>query len=234
MLPDGSIHNGLSALKKDNRGYSIDQLLIGAEGTLGVITAVALRLAPAISARAVAWAGVESPARALDLLRFLQARTDSIEGFELIPADSLSLVLKHIPNRRPPLEDEHRWHVLVEATTADPAHDISAELQDLLAEALQHGIIQDAVIAGSEAQAEAFWKIRESLSEAERAEGFAEQDAGGLAAAASRITLFSAVDETVEEGSGGDDGGRGEQAAAIAQLEAKDAAMRTRGPGSLV
>ena len=95
VLPDGSVHNGLSGLKKDNRGYSLDQLLIGAEGTLGVITAVALRLVPAIASRAVAWAGVESPAKALELLRFLEARTNSVEGFELVPQDSLELVLKH-------------------------------------------------------------------------------------------------------------------------------------------
>src|SRR5438445_6214670 len=94
VLPDGSVHNGLSGLKKDNRGYSLDQLLIGAEGTLGVITAVALRLAPAIAARAVAWAGVESPTSALDLLHFLEARTGRIEGFELVPRDSLELVLR--------------------------------------------------------------------------------------------------------------------------------------------
>ena len=100
VLPDGSIHNGLSGLKKDNRGYSLDQLLIGAEGTLGVVTAVALRLVPAVAARAVAWVGVESPMQALDLLRFLEARTDSIEGFELVPQDSLDLVLKHIPGTR--------------------------------------------------------------------------------------------------------------------------------------
>src|SRR5690242_17030984 len=91
VLPDGSIHHGLSGLKKDNRGYSIDQLLIGAEGTLGVVTAVALRLVPAIATRAVAWAGVQSPMRALDLLRFLEARTQSVEGFELVPQDSLQL-----------------------------------------------------------------------------------------------------------------------------------------------
>src|SRR5512146_534722 len=103
VLPDGSIHNGLSGLKKDNRGYSLDQLLIGAEGTLGVVTAVALRLVPAIATRAVAWAGVDSPIAALDLLRFLEARTSSIEGFELVPADCLELVLKHIPDTRPPL-----------------------------------------------------------------------------------------------------------------------------------
>jgi FAD/FMN-containing dehydrogenase len=171
VLPDGSIHNGLSGLKKDNRGYSIDQLLIGAEGTLGVVTAAALRLVPAIVARSVAWAGVDSPMRALELLRFLEARTSSIEGFELVPQDSLQLVLKHIPGTRAPLSGEHSWHVLVEATTADADTDIAAELEQLLGAALQQGIIADAVIASNEAQAEAFWRIRDSISEAERAEG---------------------------------------------------------------
>jgi FAD/FMN-containing dehydrogenase len=171
VLPDGSVHSGLSGLKKDNRGYSLDQLLIGAEGTLGVITAVALRLVPAIAARAVAWAGVESPMRALEMLRFLEARTQSVEGFELVPQDSLELVLKHIPNMRTPLSGEHRWHVLIEATAVDSATDITAELQRLLEAALQQGIISDAVLAASEGQAEAFWKLRDSISEAERAEG---------------------------------------------------------------
>ena len=171
VLPDGSVHNGLSGLKKDNRGYSLDQLLIGAEGTLGVVTAVALRLVPAIAARAVAWAGVDSPSQALDLLRFLEARTANIEGFELVPADSLQLVLRHIPGTRAPLTGEHRWHVLVEATTADAQHNISGELEQLLGDALEQGIIADAALASNEAQAEAFWKLRDSISEAERAEG---------------------------------------------------------------
>jgi len=169
VLPDGSIHDGLSGLKKDNRGYSLDQLLIGAEGTLGVITAVALRLVPAIASRAAAWAGVDSPAQALDLLRFLEARTDSVEGFELVPQDSLELVLRHIPGTRAPLADARPWHVLVEATAT--RGEIAPELERLLGEALDQGLIGDAVLAASEAQAEAFWKLRDSISEAERAEG---------------------------------------------------------------
>jgi FAD/FMN-containing dehydrogenase len=171
VLPDGSVHSGLSGLKKDNRGYSLDQLLIGAEGTLGIVTAVALRLVPAVAARAVAWAAVDSPERGLDLLRFLEARTGSVEGFELIPQDSLELVLKHVPNTRPPLSGGHNWHVLIEATTADVDQDVAGELERLLGAALQQGIIADAVLASSEAQAEAFWKLRDSISEAERAEG---------------------------------------------------------------
>ncbi|HVI04736.1 MAG TPA: FAD-binding oxidoreductase [Sphingomicrobium sp.] len=171
VLPDGSVHNGLRGLKKDNRGYSIDQLLIGAEGTLGVITAVALRLVPAIASRAVAWASVESPQKALELLRFLEARTDSVEGFELVPQDSLDLVLKHIPGTRSPLSDTHPWYVLIEATSADAEIDVSATLEQLLGVALKEAVIGDAVLAANEAQAEAFWKIRDSISEAERAEG---------------------------------------------------------------
>jgi FAD/FMN-containing dehydrogenase len=171
VLPDGSIHNGLSGLKKDNRGYSLDQLLIGAEGTLGVVTAAALRLAPAVAARAVAWAGADSPSRALELLRFLEARTSSIEGFELVPQDSLHLVLKRIPGTRAPLAGEHPWHVLVEGATADADDDIGAELERHLGAALDQGIVRDASLASSEAQAEALWKLRDSISEAERAEG---------------------------------------------------------------
>ncbi|MEO6225981.1 MAG: FAD-binding oxidoreductase [Sphingomicrobium sp.] len=171
VLPDGTVHSGLSGLKKDNRGYSLDQLLIGAEGTLGVITAVALKLVPAVAARGVAWAAVADPGRALDLLRFLEARTAAIEGFELVAEDSLQLVLKHVPGTRAPLADKAPWHVLVEATTIDTAVDVGADLQRLLAAALDAGLITNATIAANEAQADAFWKIRDSISEAERAEG---------------------------------------------------------------
>ena len=171
VLPDGSIHNGLSGLKKDSRGYSLDQLLIGAEGTLGIVTAVALKLVRAIAARAVAWVGIESPTKALQLLRFLDGRTSNVEGFELVPEDCLDLVLKHIPGTRPPLQRQHRWNLLVEETTANTGTDISAELESLLADALERKIIEDAALAANEAQAEAFWRIRDSISEAERSEG---------------------------------------------------------------
>ena len=171
VLPDGSVHNGLSGLKKDNRGYSLDQLLIGAEGTLGIVTAAALRLVPAILSRVVAWTGVDSPTRALELLRFLEAHTASVEGFELIPASSLDLVLKHIPDTRNPLTGNHAWHVLIEATTSDAARDLNAEIEQLLAAALNQRLIRDAVIAANEGQADAFWHIRDSISEAERVEG---------------------------------------------------------------
>ena len=171
VLPDGAIHDGLSGLKKDNRGYSIDQLLVGSEGTLGIITAAALRLVPAVVARAVAWVGLGDPHRALDLLRFMQSQTDRIEGFEIVPDECLDLVLKHIPGTRSPLGGKHAWHVLIEATSERATDDPAALVQGLLGEALERHLIDDATVAVSEAQAEAFWRIRESISEAERTEG---------------------------------------------------------------
>ncbi|MEI9928338.1 MAG: FAD-binding oxidoreductase [Sphingomonas sp.] len=176
VLPDGSVHQGLAALKKDNRGYDPTQLLIGAEGTLGVVTAASLRLVPAIAARAVAWVGLASPQAALELLRAIEARTQSVESFEIVPGDSLALVLEHIPGTRAPLGGAHPWHVLIEAVATDPAAEPPAALLErLLGSALEAGLAQDAVVAASEAQAEAMWRIRDSISEAERASGAAVQ-----------------------------------------------------------
>jgi FAD/FMN-containing dehydrogenase len=171
VLPDGSVHDGLSGLKKDNRGYNLDQLLVGSEGTLGIVTAAALRLVPAAKARAVAWAGLAHPEKALELLRFMEAATDRIEGFEIVPGDSLELVLRHIPGTRSPLSGKHAWHVLIEATAEQAADDPAALLQALLVQALEHQLLDDATVSASEAQAEAMWRIRDSISEAERAEG---------------------------------------------------------------
>ena len=172
VLPDGMVHDGLSGLKKDNRGYSLDQLLVGSEGTLGIITAAALRLVPAIRGRAVAWLGLASPAGALSVLRELERGTSHVEGFEIVPADSLALVLKHVPGTRPPLGGDHCWHVLVELTDDGSLEETPEALLGRLLEPLvDSGLAGDAVIAASEAQAEAFWRIRDSISEAERAEG---------------------------------------------------------------
>jgi FAD/FMN-containing dehydrogenase len=176
VLPDGSVHDGLAALKKDNRGYDLKELLVGSEGTLGIVTAASLRLAPAIAARAVAWVGVASPAAALRLLRRMEARTEAIESFELLPAESLAAAVAHLPGARAPLAGEHRWHVLVEAVAASPADEPPAGLLErLLADALDQGLAEDAVLAASEAQADAFWTLRDSLSAAERALGPATQ-----------------------------------------------------------
>ena len=170
------MYEGLAALKKDNRGYDLTQLLVGAEGTLGIVTAATLRLVPAVAVRGVAWAGVADPADALVLLRRFQARTDAIESFELLPDESLAAVLAHRA-RCPPAAGRAgiAWHVLIEATSADPADDPAALLEMLLATALSDGLAADAVLAASEAQAAAFWQIRDSISDAERATGPAVQ-----------------------------------------------------------
>ncbi|UUX98206.1 FAD-binding oxidoreductase [Sphingomonas sp. J315] len=176
VLPDGSVHDGLAPLKKDNRGYDLTQLLVGAEGTLGVVTAATLRLVPAIAARAVGWVGVDSPHAALDLLRLCEAATDRIESFEIVPAHSLALVVEHIPGTRDPLNGPHPWHVLIEAVASDAGAEPPAILLErLLSGGLERGLIRDATIATSEAQAEALWKLRDSISEAERASGPALQ-----------------------------------------------------------
>ena len=166
VLPDGTIHRGLTGLKKDNRGPSLDQLLIGAEGMLGIVTAARLKLVPAIVSRSVAWLGLASPGAALAVLCALEARTDRVEGFEILPDESLRAVLGHIPGTRSPLEERYPWYVLVEATS-DNAEPV--DLASLLAPLVERGIIADAAIAASEAQANAMWRIRDSLSEAERA-----------------------------------------------------------------
>ena len=170
VLPDGTIHRGLTGLKKDNRGPSIDHLLIGAEGTLGIVTAARLRLVPGTVERGVAWLGLATPAAALAVLRALEAATGRIEGFEILPHASLGAVLDHIPGTRAPLTGDYPWHVLVEATSDDPAAEASsALLTRLLAPLIERGLIADAAIAASEAQAAAMWRLRDSLSEAERA-----------------------------------------------------------------
>ena len=192
VLPDGTIHNGLSGLKKDNRGYSLDQLLVGAEGTLGIVTAARLRLVPAIHSRAVAWLGLGSPQKALDTLRALQAETDRIEGFEILPQESLEAAISHIPGTRAPLESSHEWHALVEATADSAASEPPAELLTrLLAPLVDRGLIENATISATEAQAEAFWRIRDSLSEAERA-AFGPATQHDISVAVEDMPLFMA------------------------------------------
>ena len=174
VLPSGERFEGLTALRKDNRGYDPRQLLVGAEGTLGFVTAASLRLVPAVGSRAVAWAGLDRPADALALLRLAEARMgDAIESFEIVPGEGLALVLRHIAGTRAPLAQSHRWHLLIEATAPMDAADPCEALEAVLGEAAARGLIGDAVVAASESQAEALWRLRESMSEAERLDGIA-------------------------------------------------------------
>ena len=172
VLPDGSLFDGLTPLKKDNRGYNLTQLLIGAEGTLGVVTAASLRLVPAIGSRVVAWVGLGSAADALRLLRHLEASVgDAVESFELVPEGALDLVLKHVAGTRRPLADRSPWHALVEVVAPLAAPTPDKHVFSALQSALEIGIAQDAAIASSEQQAEEFWRLRESISEAEKKDG---------------------------------------------------------------
>ena len=175
VLPDGSIFDGLAPLKKDNRGYDLRHLFCGAEGTLGIVTAASLRLVPAAAARRTAWIGIDSPERALLLLRQVDAAIGrELEGFELIPHACLDAVLRHIPQTRAPLATAQPWYVLLElAGESDQA--LGEALERQLAAALDAGLIRDVVIAKSDRESEDFWRLRDSISEAERAEGPALQ-----------------------------------------------------------
>ena len=172
VLPDGSLFEGLTALKKDNRGYDLRQLLIGAEGTLGIVTAASLRLVPAIGERAVAWVGLDAAPKAMALLRHLEATLgEAIESFELVPRSALELVLDHVPGTRPPLAAPAPWNVLIEAVSPMSAPGPEPLLYEGLRSALETGIAGDATIAASEAQAEELWRLRDSISEAEKKDG---------------------------------------------------------------
>lgn len=172
VLPDGSLFEGLSPLRKDNRGYDLRQLLSGAEGTLGIITAVSLRLVPAIGARTVAWAAFDDAEAALRLLDRLEAgMPGQVEGFELVPRDALELVLRHIDGMRDPLDVSHPWYALVEVVAPAGSEDPADKVAALIGAAIETSEVADATIAASEAQAEALWALRENISEAERRDG---------------------------------------------------------------
>ncbi len=177
VLPDGSVYDAMTPLKKDNRGYDLKHLLIGGEGTLGIVTDVLLQTVPALIDRCVIWAGVDSPASAYRLLLFMQDNArEQLEGFEILPDSALQAVLRHIDGTRPPIAAGPKWHVLMEIVKDDAGQRAPADrAAELMEQALVAGLIEDATLASSEAQAEAFWKIRDSISEAERADGPALQ-----------------------------------------------------------
>jgi FAD/FMN-containing dehydrogenase len=171
VLSDGRVLDLTRGLRKDNTGYDLKQLFIGAEGTLGVVTAAILKLFPKPAQRATAFAAVPHPAAALSLLSRLQQDTGGlISAFELISRSGLDLVLAHIPNTRDPLAAPSRWYVLVEAT-GPGTFNLEETLRAALSEAIEAGEIADAALAASEAQGQALWRLRESMSEAQKREG---------------------------------------------------------------
>jgi len=171
VLADGSVLSQLAPLRKDNTGYDLAQLLIGSEGTLGVITAACLKLFARPRTTATAWVAIPAPAAALELLaRLRTASDDQLSTLELVPDAALRLVLQHVAAARDPAVTASPWYLLVElASAAD--RDLDALLTACLADAAAAGLVTDAAIAASAAQREEFWRLRESVPEAQRRAG---------------------------------------------------------------
>lgn len=177
VLPDGSVLDSLAALKKDNRGFDLKQLLIGSEGTLGIVTAATLSLEPQITDRQVVFAGVESVQQAWRLLLLARDRMGAaLEGFEIVPRLALESVLCHEPAGRDPLSGPHNWYALIELVSHEPdTAALASQTAALLEAALDQRLIEDATLAANETQAEALWALRDGISSAERAHGPAVQ-----------------------------------------------------------
>lgn len=170
VLADGRIVNNLSKLKKDNTGYDLRDLFIGAEGTLGIITAAVLKLFPKPRSIGTAFVGLRTPSDALKLLALAQASAaNNLTSFELIARICIDFCVKHGPNIRDPLPTSHPWYVLMEISSA--REDAQETIEAVLGEAMEQGFIDDAVLASSFDQRKAFWKLREVISPVQRPEG---------------------------------------------------------------
>jgi len=173
VLADGRVWHGLRRLHKDNTGYDLKQLFIGAEGTLGVVTAAVLKMVPKPQQRAVAWAQVASPEAALKLLDSLRRRFgERVSAFELIGSAALDVVLRHIPGARQPSDRVADWSVLIEVADVDVEAPLEDMLEATLMAAYEAEYIADVVVASSGVQEQALWALRENISEAQRIEGF--------------------------------------------------------------
>ena len=171
VLPNGEVWNGLKRLRKDNTGYDLKQLFIGAEGTLGVVTAAVLRLLPATPRRAVAFIALPSVDSAVHLLPLLRKQAGGrLTAWELLNRQALDLVLTHLPGAHDPFRAAHRWYGLVElAGTADD--DVDTLLESALCAALEEDLVLDAVVASGRTQRTALWALREGISEVQKTEG---------------------------------------------------------------
>jgi FAD/FMN-containing dehydrogenase len=168
VLPDGRVWNGLRALRKDNTGYDLKQLFVGAEGTLGIITAAVLKLYPRPSASLTAWIALESPARAVGLLAHLRETLgERISAFELVSRVCLEAVLAHDRATHDPLPAPHPWYVLAQFDDGGAPQALRTAVEAALGAAAEHGLASDAALAHSEAQSKAMWRLRETLPEAQ-------------------------------------------------------------------
>ena len=172
VLPDGTLWDGLRGLRKDNTGYDLKQLFIGGEGTLGVITAAVLKLFPRPHAVHTAFAAVADPHAAIRLFRLARARMgEAVTACEILPRICIDFALRHLPGARDPLAGSHAWYVLIEVS-AFAGSEIGADgLSDMLGEAAEAGIVEDATVAANAGQAEALWRIRDGQAEVQKHEG---------------------------------------------------------------
>ena len=172
VTPEGEVWNGLTGLRKDNTGYDLRDLFVGSEGTLGVITAATLKLYPQPAATLTAWAAVPTLQAAVDLLGLSQRRLAAgLTGFEVMGQFALSLVDRHMPQLRVPLWQESPYCVLLENSDSESEDHARAQFEGLLEAAMEQGLVSDAVVAESIAQAHALWHIRESIPLAQAQEG---------------------------------------------------------------
>ena len=172
VLADGRVVPGLKALKKDNTGYDLRDLFIGSEGTLGIITAAVLRLFPRPAESATAMVALAEISHALDLFSLAQETAGrSVTAFEFIPRICIEFVLRHIPGTREPFPKAYPWYVLMEISGAKPDGQAARDMEDVLGQAAERGLLLDAVLASSLTQARELWRLRETVSEAQKPEG---------------------------------------------------------------
>ena len=171
VLPDGEVLNGLKSLRKDNTGYDLKSLLVGSEGTLGVITAATLKLWPKMRSSATAFVAMATPADAVRLLGMLKAQAgERLSSFELLPRIAVELTTRHISGVTDPLSAVYPWYILCELT-ASADEPLSELLQQTLADAAERSLLLDAALATSERVRSAFWRLRETVPEAQRHAG---------------------------------------------------------------
>ena len=173
VLPDGGVFDDLRKLKKDNTGYDLKNLFVGAEGTLGIITAAVLKLFPKPKGREIGWVGLPSPSNALKLLqRATDSAGPSLTAFELIGEIVVDFAVKHVAGNVRPIASRHPWFVMMEISSGRSPEHAREVIEDILSAAFDDGILDDATITASIARFDAIWRLRDTMSEAQKPEGF--------------------------------------------------------------